>query len=68
MGWGQFVALACRRFPIQPRQVREAVSAVLHDDLYRASAVHLQRSQATYGGAALAAELLAGLGIRSSVS
>lgn len=65
---GQFVALVCRGFTLQPRKVREAVSAVLHDDLYRASAARLQRSQATYGGAALAAELLAGLGIRSSVS
>jgi len=61
-GGGQFVALVCRRLPFQPHQVREAVSAILQDDLYRASAARLRCSQATYGGAALAAELLADLG------
>lgn len=58
-GGGQFVALACHSLPFQPHQVREAVSAILHDDRYRASALRLQRSQATYGGVALAVELLA---------
>jgi UDP:flavonoid glycosyltransferase YjiC (YdhE family) len=61
-GGGQFVALVCRRLPFRPHQVREAVSAILQDDRYRASAVRLRWSQATYGGAALAAELLADLG------
>jgi len=58
-GGGEFVALMCRHFPFKPHQVREAVSAILQDDLYRASAARLRRIQATYGGAALAAELLA---------
>lgn len=62
-GGGTFVALACHRLPFQPHQVREAVSAILHDDRYRVSALRLQRSQATYGGAALAVKLLADLGV-----
>jgi UDP:flavonoid glycosyltransferase YjiC (YdhE family) len=63
-GGGQFVAMVCRHLPFQPHQVREAVSAILGDKPYRASAARLRRSQAAYGGAALAAELLAELGIR----
>jgi UDP:flavonoid glycosyltransferase YjiC (YdhE family) len=64
-GGGQFVALVCRHLPFQPHQVREAVSAILDDKPYRASAARLRRSQAAYGGAALAAELLAELRVRS---
>jgi UDP:flavonoid glycosyltransferase YjiC (YdhE family) len=63
---GRFVALVCRRLPLQPHQVREAVSAILQEETYRASAARLQRNQAAYGGPALAAELFADLGVRSS--
>jgi len=55
---GTFVALACQRFPFEPRQVREAVFSILHYEHYRASTARLQRSRTAYGGAALAAQLL----------
>jgi UDP:flavonoid glycosyltransferase YjiC (YdhE family) len=60
---GRFGALASHRFSFQPHQVREAVCTVLCNDHYRASAGRLQRTQATYGGAALAAEYLMDSGI-----
>jgi UDP:flavonoid glycosyltransferase YjiC (YdhE family) len=61
-GGGTFVALACRRVPFRPQQVREAVLSVLDDGRCRAAAARLQREQAAYGGAALAADLLGDLG------
>jgi UDP:flavonoid glycosyltransferase YjiC (YdhE family) len=62
-GEGKFVVLVCRHLSLQPHQVREAVSAILHDELYRINTARLQRGQVTYGGAALASELIADLRI-----
>ena len=62
-GGGRFVALACGCLPFQPHQVREAISSILCDNLYRANAAHLQCSLTTYGGAALAVELFADLAV-----
>lgn len=59
----RFTYLACRRFAVRPREVRAAVEEVLCDAGYRTSARRLQRGQADFGGAALALELLADLGI-----
>jgi len=62
-GGGQFAALVCPSLPFRPRQVREAVSAILHDDRYSASAARLQRGQAAYGGVIQAVELLDDLAV-----
>jgi len=62
-GGGCFAALVSHCLPFRPHRVREAVSAVLCNDHYRASAGLLQRTQAAYGGATLAAEYLVELGV-----
>ncbi|MCP4537264.1 MAG: hypothetical protein GY832_08960 [Chloroflexi bacterium] len=60
-GGGKFVALACNHFPLQPHQARQAISSILHDDVYRTNALHLQHSLDAYDGASLAVELLRNL-------
>ncbi|MFQ6101259.1 MAG: glycosyltransferase [Anaerolineae bacterium] len=62
-GGGEFTSLVCRRLAFHPHQVREAVSSILHDDLYRSSAARLRCSQAAYSGVILAVDLLTDLGI-----
>ena len=55
-----FVALAGHRWFVHPKQVREAVKAILDNDRYRSNAGRLRSAQAEYAGAPLAADILLG--------
>lgn len=58
-----FTVLAARRLLFRPPEILEAVREILADGRYRAGAESLQRSQADYGGAARAVDLVTDLAI-----
>lgn len=63
-GGGQFTALACRQWWLQPHQVRTAISIVLSDRHYQANARRLCHAQAAYSGVSMASKMIADLALR----
>jgi len=56
---GQFTALACRQWWLQPDQVRTAVSAVLSNQRYQTNVRRLCHAQSAYAGVSLASKMIA---------
>lgn len=62
-GGGQFTALVCRRWWLQPHQVRTAISTVLGDLRYQTNALRLCHAQSAYDGTSLASKMIADLAL-----
>ncbi len=62
-GGGQFTALACRQWWLQPHQVRTVVAAALSDPRYQTNARRLSHAQTAYEGASLASKMITELAI-----